>query len=148
MEDQFIGLCCCGNLKAAKEYLRLYPDINISIGNELAFRNACYRGRLEIAKWLLSVKPDIDISAKNDYAFHLACKNEHLEIAKWLQSLNPYVYVIEYGIDGNYTGYKIRSKEDATFEKRKNALHLTHQEKTNLLYHLPIDIAKTVTQFV
>ena len=90
---------------------------------------------MEIAKWLLSVKPDIDISAKNDYAFHLACKNEHLEIAKWLQSLNPYVYVIEYGIDGNYTGYKIRSKEEANWEKLKYALHLACQEENNLLYY-------------
>jgi len=43
---------------------------------------------------------------------------------------------------------KIRSKEDANWEKRKIALHLALQDKTNLLYHLPIDIAKAVALFV
>jgi hypothetical protein len=148
MDDKFIGLCCCGNLKAAKEYLRLHPDINISANKEFAFRAACYRDRLELAKWLLRVKPDINISDNRDTAFRNACYCGHLEVAKWLQTLKPYLYVIEYDENGNYTGFKVRSKEHANWEKRKNALYLTHQEKTNMLYQLPIDIAKTVTLFV
>ena len=210
MEEQFCQLCNSDNLDEAKELLRLYPDINISVHNEDAFRNACYYGYLEVAKWLLQVKPDInnemafrcacvkghlevakwllqvkpDINKSYQAAFHLACEYGHLEVAQWLismkpdinmsaynhyafrtacvhgslvrelevaewlQSLKPYLYVIEYDENGNYSGYKIRRKEEANWEKRKYALHLALQEETNLLYHLPIDIAKAVTLFV
>jgi hypothetical protein len=180
MAHKFIKFCEHGDLEGAKNLLQLYPDINISDGNEYIFRKVCLRGHLEIAKWLLSVKPDINISVQNDWAFRVACYNGklevakwllsvnrninisanndeafrnacycvHLKIAKWLQSLNPWLYVIEYDLNENYTGYKIRSKEEANWEKRKNALYLTHQEKTNVLYQLPIDIAKSVTLFV
>ena len=116
MEDLFIDLCNKGYLDEAKELLKKYPDINISIYNDGAFR------------W--------------------ACENKHLKVAKWLQSLKPYLYVIKYDIYGNYSGYKIRTKEEVIWEQRKYALHLALQEETNILYHLPIDIAKTVTLFV
>ena len=177
IQQQFIQVCISGNLDKAKELLRLYPniniselafrwackkghlevakwllsvkpDINISAEDEEAFRVACYHGHLEVAKWLLSVKPDINISAANKFAFCSTCYLGRLEVAKWLQTLKPYLYVIEYDINGNYAGFKIRSKEEANWEKRKYTLHLTCQEKTNILYHLPIDIAKAVTQFV
>ena len=148
MEQEFIDLCKNGNLETAKEFLRLNPNINISASNELAFRLTCYYGHLEVAKWLLSVKPDINISVYNEQVFRLACDYGHLELAKWLQSLKPYLYVIEYDDNGNYANYRIRSKEEANWENRKYALHLALQDKTNLLYHLPIDIAKSVTIFV
>ena len=94
------------------------------------------------------MKPDINISAQNDWAFRSACYKRHLEVAKWLQSLKPYLYVIEYDENGNYSGYKIRRKEEANWKKRKYTLHLTLQEENNILYHLPVDIAKLVTLFV
>jgi hypothetical protein len=56
--------------------------------------------------------------------------------------------VIKYDIYGNYSDYKIRTKEEVIWEQRKYALHMALQEKTNILYHLPIDIAKAVTLFV
>jgi hypothetical protein len=56
--------------------------------------------------------------------------------------------VIEYDLDGFYAGYKIRTKEEIIWERRKYTLHLALQEKTNILYHLPKDIAKAVTLFV
>jgi hypothetical protein len=115
------------------------------------FNIACERGHLEVAKLLLSVKPDIDISYDNNRVFRYTCRKadcKYLKVAKWLQSLKPWLYVIEYDIYGKYTGYKIRSKEEANWEMRKHALHLALQEKTNILYHLPVDIAKTVTLFV
>ena len=121
------------------------PDINISAKDEHSFLLACDYGHLEVAKWLLSVKPDIDIS---NHAFCYACLNGHLEVAKWLQTLKPYLYVIKYYINGNYAGFKIRRKEQANWEKRKYALHMSLQEETNILYHLPVDIAKAVTLFV
>jgi hypothetical protein len=101
-----------------------------------------------VAQWLLSVKPDIDISAQDNHAFCSAWYKGHLEVAKWLQTLKPYLYVIEYDENGKYSGFKVRSKEEANWENRKYALHLTLQEETNIMYHLPIDIAKSVTIFV
>ena len=149
MEQQFIILCRNGNLDEAKEFLTLNPYINISIYSEEVFRQACSGGHLELAKWLLSVKPDINISIKNEYAFHWACLQGHLEIAKWFQSLKPYVYLFEFDECG-FCGlnFKIRSKEEANWERRKYALHLALQEELNILYHLPVDIVKAVTLFV
>ena len=144
----FSNSCENGHLEVAKWLLQVKPNIDISVNNESAFCCACFYGRLEVAKWLLSVKPDINISAKDDEAFYWAWYKGHLEVAKWLQSLKPYLYVIEYNKYGICISYTIRSKEETNWEKRKNALHLIHQEKTNMLYQLPIDIAKSVTLFV
>jgi len=141
--------CQEGRLEFVKWLLSVKPDINILIWGD--FNIACERGHLEVAKLLLSVKPDIDISYDNNWVFRYTCLKancKYLDVAKWLQSLKPYLYVIEYDINGNYAGYKIRSKEEAIWERRKYALHLALQEKTNILYHLPVDIAKTVTLFV
>ena len=146
--EAFRYSCENGHLEVAKWLLQVKPNIDISVNNESAFCWACFYGRLEVAKWLLSVKPDINISALGECAFRCACIIGHLEVAKWLQSLKPYLYVIEYNKNGKCIGYKIRSKEEANWEKRKIALHMSLQEKNNLLYHLPIDIAKAVTQFV
>ena len=141
--------CQEGRLEFVKWLLSVKPDINILIWGD--FNIACERGHLEVAKLLLSVKPDIDISYDNNWVFRYTCLKancKYLDVAKWLQSLKPYLYVIEYDINGNYAGYKIRSKEEANWERRKYALHLALQEETNILYHLPTDIAKAVTLFV
>ena len=150
----FRWACDNGHLEVAKWLLQVKPDIDISAKNEFAFRWACINGHLEVAKWLLHVKPDINISAQNDFAFNMVF-NRHLygyytqlKIAQWLQTLRPYLYVIEYDKNGNYAGFRIRRKEEANWEKRKCALHLAYQEETNILYHLPVDIAKAVTLFV
>ena len=140
--------CLKGHLEVAKWLLSVKPDINISAKDEWAFRYSCSYGHLEVAKWLLSVKPDINISAKDDEAFCCACIYKKSKLIEWLQSLKPYLYVFEYDLDLKYNCYKIRSKEEANWEKRKYALHLALQEETNLLYHLPIDIAKAITLFV
>ena len=147
-EEAFQWACKNGHLEVAKWLLSVKPDINISAEDEEAFRVACYHGHLEVAKWLLSVKPDINISVKNEYAFRYVCIRGYLEIAKWIQSLKPWLYVIEYDKYSKYIGYKIRRKEEAIWKRRKYALHMALQEKTNVLYHLPIDIAKAVTLFV
>ena len=147
-ECAFDDACINGYLEIAKWLLELKPNINISICSEQPFRYACINNHLELAKWLLSVKPDINISADNDGAFRWVCRYKHLEVAKWLQSLKPYLYVIEYSKNGKYIPYKIRNKEEEKWENRKCALHMSLQEETNILYHLPIDISKAVTLFV
>jgi ankyrin repeat protein len=147
-ECAFDGACIRGYLEIAKWLFQLNPNSSVSYNNEQAFRYACINNQLELVKWLLSVKPDINISADNDGAFRWVCCFKHLEVAEWLQSLKPYLYVIKYDINGNYAGYKIRSKEEAIWENRKYALHMSLQEETNILYHLPIDISKAVTLFV
>ena len=144
----FRHACENGRLEFVKWLLSVKPDMNIYIWD---FNWACLNGHLEVAQLLLSVKPDIDISYDNNCVFRSTCRKancKYLKIAKWLQTLKPWLYVIEYDINGNYAGYKIRSKEEANWEKRKYALHLASQKETNILYHLPVDIAKTVTLFV
>jgi len=42
--------------------LNINPDINISINDDEAFKNACYNGHLDIVIFLLKLKPSIDIS--------------------------------------------------------------------------------------
>ncbi len=92
-ETDFIILCYCGNIEACKAFCARNPDINISTGNERAFRWACSKGYLDIAKWLLEIKPSINISAKKDDAFRLACKYRYLNITSLLMHFIPY-YVL------------------------------------------------------
>jgi len=63
--------------------------IDISAGNECAFRYACLNGQLKVAQWLLQMKPTIDISFKNEYVFRLTCEKGHLEVAQWLLQVKP-----------------------------------------------------------
>jgi hypothetical protein len=142
-----------GNLEKAQQFYQLNPNINILANNEGAFRTACYNGHLEVAKWLLQICPTIDISAKNDYVFYWACLNEHLNVAQWLQSLKPYFYVIEYDENGKITGYRIRSKKEANWQKRKYLVwlasnHCPEKNKANLLYKLPSDVSRLLIVFV
>ena len=153
METQFIELCKKGDLFGAQQFLQVNPHINISADNEEAFRWACFYGHLHVAQWLLQQKPTINISINNEYAFREACYYGHLDVAHWLQSLKPYLYVIEYDENGKYKGYKIREKEEANWERRKYLVwlasnHCPEENKTNLLYRLPTDVAKMVLQFV
>jgi len=67
----------------------LKPTIDVSAGNECAFRGSTENGHLEIAQWLLSVKPSIDISSENEYAFRWSCRKGYLNIAQWLLSVKP-----------------------------------------------------------
>jgi hypothetical protein len=149
LEKAFCGACANGHLEIAQWLLILKPDINM----EEAFISICHEEylerqerHLEIAKWMLLVKPDINISEE---AFCLACAYGNLKLAQWIQSVKPYLYAIIYDKHGKCTGFKIREKEEVMWEKRKYALHMmTHKEEPNLLYYLPIDIAKTVVLFV
>ena len=149
----FIELCYKGDLIGLKHLLQLNPDIDISADNEDAFGWACRNGHLHVCQWLLQQKPTINISADNEYAFCWACFYGHLDVAHWLQSLKPYLYVIEYDENGKYKGYNIREKEEANWERRKYLVwlasnHCPEENKTNLLYRLPTDVAKMVLQFV
>ena len=152
-EHAFRNACLHGKLDLCQWLLKQKPDINISADNEHAFRNACFYGHLHVAQWLLQINPYINISADNEDAFWWACRNRHLDVAHWLQSLKPYLYVIEYDENGKYKGYKIREKEEANWERRKYLVwlasnHCPEENKTNLLYRLPTDVAKMVLQFV
>ena len=56
------------------------------------------------------------------------------------------------GYELNYLHRQIRYINNvfrkANWENRKYALYMGLKEETNILYHLPVDIAKAVTQFV
>jgi hypothetical protein len=180
-EFRFISLCYCGQLTIAKSFLQKNPDINISTCDESAFCRACMNGRLEVCQWLLSVKPDINIAAQKNWAFRYACVGGHLEVCKWLyslkadiayndnwafryalsskqyiigdwfQSINPYLYVINYGEDGSYKDYLIRSVEEERWEKRKLLVWLASDltpDKNNLFYRIPQDVSRYIIQML
>ena len=69
MEKTFIEFCERGDLIQAQEYLRLNPTINVSIGNEYAFRYACIYGYLNVAQWLASIKPYLYVIQYNKIDF-------------------------------------------------------------------------------
>ena len=153
MEEQFIELCINGDLMGAQQLYQLNPTINISVRNERPFIMACAYGYLEVAKWLLQIKPNINISVYNESMFRHACDYKLLHVAKWLQSLKPYLYVIEYDENGKITDYKIRSKEEANWERRKYLVWLASNQcpdenKNNLLYKLPSDVSRLLIGFV
>jgi hypothetical protein len=61
--------------------------------------------------------------------------------------------VLEYDENGDYKSFKIREKEEANWEKRKYLVWLAsnncpEENKSNLLYKLPIDISRIVIMFV
>ena len=128
--------------------MEMEMEMEIKIKMEEQFFDLIKNGSLQEIQEFYNNNPNINISADDEYAFCYACHNGRLEVAKWLLSLKPYLYVIEYDDNGNYASYRIRRKEEANWEKRKYALHLTLQEETNILYHLPIDISKTIVMFV
>lgn len=178
-EFKFIRLCYREQLNDVKDFLQQYPNINISASEDSAFSYACMNGHLETAQWLLTVKPDINIAASKNWAFRYACVYGHLEVCKWLyslkvdiayndnwafryalsskqyiigdwfQSLKPYLYVINYGEDGTYKNYLIRSLEEERWEKRKLLVWLASDStpcKKNLLYRIPEDVSRYIIQ--
>lgn len=64
--------------------LETFPDIDIHIRDDYAFRWACGCGHINVAIWLLINTMGIDINVLNDSAFQLACEAGHLEVAQWL----------------------------------------------------------------
>ena len=178
-EYRFINLCYNGQLTIAKSFLQENPNINISAEDESAFCVACMNGYLEVCQWLLNVKPDINIAAQKTWAFRYACVHGHLEVCKWLhslnidiayhdnwafkyalsskqyiigdwfQSINPYLYVMNYGEDGSYKGYQIRTREEVLWLKRLYPLWLASNEtpcKNNLFYRIPEDVSRYIIQ--
>jgi hypothetical protein len=67
--------------------------------------------------------------------------------------MKPYLYVIIYDENGKITDYKIRSKEEANWERRKYLVWLASNQcpdenKNNLLYKLPSDVSRLLIGFV
>jgi hypothetical protein len=149
-DDLFSGVCLNGYLAVAQWLHQVCPSFDdILASYEGAFCCACYNGCLHVAQWLLQVCPTINISAGNDCSFNLACVRGQLRTAQWLQSLKPYLYVIEYDENGKITDYKIRSKEEANWQKRKYLVWLAsndcpEENKNNLLYKLPSDVSRLI----
>lgn len=95
---KFIKYCREGNLKAAKEYYRLNPDLEISKLEEYAFCLACESDNFEFVKWLLEIKPDINIGINLNKPFGIACSNGNREIAKLIYDLLPIKPSIDNGL--------------------------------------------------
>ena len=153
----FSNACTNGHLEIAQWLLHISKErgknINISAEHEYAFRWACFKGHLHVAQLLIQISKergqDINISAVNDFAFRQACQYRHLAMAQWLQSFKPYLYVIHYDENGNYKDYYIRTKEEANWEKRKYLIYIASDcKEDNLLYRLPLDVAKMIIGYV
>jgi hypothetical protein len=158
-EEAFRCACMYGHLELAQWLLQVSKergqDINISALNEFAFWWACSNGHLEVAQWLHQVKPMINISAKHNEAFRKACQKRHLEVAQWLSSLKPeYEIVNEDRPDWSCRVLTdpeaiARRKRENNLKRRTIGLHLMNtNEKDNLYYALPTDVAKIATSYL
>ena len=90
--------CYIGDIDFAKWYLGLVPTLDVSMYDEICFRDACRNGHLDMAKWLLEVKPDINLSSQDCgwTAFVGACENGQLDVVKWLFEINPSIDITKY----------------------------------------------------
>jgi ankyrin repeat protein len=178
-DDVFYHVCLGlgSRLEVAKWLLQVADEIgkpiNISGHDAVVFRYACTRGDLKFAKWLLHVANEmgqpINISANDDEAFLQSCSyghhsychgyghhsyhNGYSEVAKWLQSLKPYLYMIQYSKDGRINSWRIMSKEESNWQRRKYLAwlaseHCPEQNKTNIFYKLPSDVSRLLIGFV
>ena len=87
-----------GDIDFAKWYLELLPALDVSMYDEICFRDACRNGHIDMAKWLLEVKPDINMSSQDCgwTAFEGACENGQLDVVKWLFEINPSMDITKY----------------------------------------------------
>jgi ankyrin repeat protein len=60
----FIKYCEKGDFENAKSLLDEYPEINVHLYQNAAFKNCCCNGHLEMAKWLFNKFPKINIDVK------------------------------------------------------------------------------------
>jgi hypothetical protein len=151
-EEAFRLACKNGKLEIAKWLLQVNPNINISSNNEEAFRWACGNGYLMVAQWLLQVNPTINVYAKNHFAFRYSIiygrRNNNYEVVKWLNKMCPNQYIVI--IKNNKV---IKSTLPSIVEKkwRERKLILASHlkgKKSELLYELPIELVRYISEFV
>ena len=87
-EIAFITACKYGQLNIAKWLINDYPNINIHVYNDKAFKRSCYNEHFEIVQWLIeyanSIRSPIDIHAQNERAIKLSFSNGQYHVTKWL----------------------------------------------------------------
>ena len=69
----------------AEYLLQIKPTIDISVFEEIIFRDACFYGDINLLNWLITKKTDINISAHDEEAFRNACSNGNIKIIKSFQ---------------------------------------------------------------
>jgi ankyrin repeat protein len=148
----FTWSCASGKIQIVKWLLEINPNIKNNVkANQIAFYWSCYFGNYDIVEFLLE-NSNIDIFAENHVSFINACKKKHLNIAHLLQKKSN-LYVINYGVNGEYVGYYIRTKEEANWEKRKYLVWLASKycpdtNKKSILYKMPNDVSRYLIEFV
>jgi hypothetical protein len=80
----FCDVCHSSSLEVAEWLLSIKPEIDISLSDELPFRNACKSDNINIIKWLIIKKPTINIYANDNEALHNICYNKNFEFIKFL----------------------------------------------------------------
>jgi hypothetical protein len=88
--------------------------IDISLGNERAFRLACKSANVELVYWLLRTKPDINIAANNDEAFRTACEMGAVDIARIFEGYNPAKYVFYAAANNNIMYWEVVVQDKQT----------------------------------
>ena len=101
--------------------LQVKPDINISVGNECAFRWAFANGHLRVCQWLQSLKPYLYVINYDENGKIKGYRIREKEEANWEKRK-----------------YLVWLASNECPEENKN----------NLLYKLPSDVSRMVIGFV
>lgn len=76
-----------GDLVAVTYFCTTYPELDVHIYNESAFRLAAANNHLSVVKYLIEKYPNINVHAFNDEAFRLASAKSYTEMVEYVASL-------------------------------------------------------------
>ena len=110
IEDEFINLCCKGNLEKCQRLYAKNPGLNISAHNNGAFKSACRTGQFRIVKWLLAIKPNIITTTECNDAIVREFYSSTSKIPKLLTHYFPY-----YASYKQWSGYWVLRKIDRIY---------------------------------
>jgi hypothetical protein len=128
--------------------------IDLTIHNNMMFRNACYQNDIKLAEYLLKMEPKINVRDLNDSAFINACWEHYLigshkDIILLLLREQPYVYSYSFETREKKINTLTEEKEARWNTKRQALMASSHlKENDTILNKLPSELSRTVIEFL